>query len=334
MSVPSASPPQARRSKFLRPIRLSTFLLLVLVIALLIGLYAQRLREAQLQDAIAVYRNYRTEAIIDVLDQPIALNYADGTALDDLLKEVKRTTTALKPAKPWAGIPIYVDPIGLQEAERSMNSTVRRPPSADRLALGEHLRRILEPLGLAYVVKEGFLMISSKESFDEPVGDDVAPYLQYRDVLRCARPGCGPQRPFGIAARAFSRTSSSPLQRPVAGPPRPPPPGAGRLSPFSPPILATAVARWPAPRGERSGQHRQHAHRSDCAGRPAWASPRARTWSGPGSCAGPAGLLGSRGERRHQDRQRPWPGGEGEFHQEPDDPFVPPARVGMGRTVA
>ena len=70
MSVPSASPPQARRSRFLRPIRLSTFLLLVLVIALLIGLYAQRLREARLQDAIAVYRNYRTEAIIDALEQP------------------------------------------------------------------------------------------------------------------------------------------------------------------------------------------------------------------------------------------------------------------------
>ena len=90
----------------------------------------------------------------------------------------------MKPAKPWAGIPIYVDPIGLQEAERSMNSTVQRPPSADTLTLGEHLRRILEPLGLAYVVKQGFLMISSKESFDEPVGDDVDPYLQYRDVLR------------------------------------------------------------------------------------------------------------------------------------------------------
>ena len=163
MSVPSPRirSPQAHRSRFLRPIRLSTFLLLVLVIALLIGLYAQRLREAQLQDAIAVYRNYRTEAIIDALDQPIALNYADGTPLDDLLKEVsKQTTKTPKPAKPWAGIPIYVDPIGLQEAERSMNSTVKRPPSADTLTLGEHLRRVLEPLGLGYEVKDGFLMIT------------------------------------------------------------------------------------------------------------------------------------------------------------------------------
>ena len=28
-----------------------------------------------------------------------------------------------------------------------MNSTVKRPPSADTLALGEHLRRVLEPWG-------------------------------------------------------------------------------------------------------------------------------------------------------------------------------------------
>ena len=33
-------------------------------------------------------------------------------------------------------------------------------------------------------MKDGFLMITSKESFDAPVGDDADPYLRYRDVLR------------------------------------------------------------------------------------------------------------------------------------------------------
>ena len=115
---------------------------------------------------------------------------------------------ALKPAKPWAGIPIYVDPIGLQEAERSMNSTVQRPPSADTLALGEHLRRVLEPLGLGYEVKAGFLMISSKESLTRP---SAMTWTLTSSIATCcgdARPGGLPQRPFGIAARAFSRTSS------------------------------------------------------------------------------------------------------------------------------
>src|SRR5262245_56787850 len=117
---PSISHPHAGRSRFLRRIRLSTFLLLVLVIALLIGLYALRLREARLQDAIAVYRNYRTEGIIDALDQPIALTYADAAPLDEVLKDIKKLTTKNpKLPKIPTGIPIYVDPIGLQETERS-----------------------------------------------------------------------------------------------------------------------------------------------------------------------------------------------------------------------
>ena len=181
----SPSPAESRPRRFLRPVRLSTTLLTTVVIGLLIALYAQRLREARLQDAIAVYRNYRTEGIIDALDQRIALTYADAAPLDEVLKGIKKLTTANpKLPKIPTGIPIYIDPIGLQEAERSMNSTVKHPPSADTLTLGEHLRRVLEPLGLGYEVKAGFLMISSKESLDAPVGADADPYLQYRDVLR------------------------------------------------------------------------------------------------------------------------------------------------------
>jgi hypothetical protein len=182
---PPASSPQARRSRFLRPIRLSTFLLLVLVIALLIGLYAQHLREARLQDAISVYRKYETEGIIEALERPIAVPYPDDAPLDEVLKEIKKQTTKHpKLPKIPTGLPIYVDPIGLQEAERSTNSPVRRPPAADALPLGAHLRRILEPLGLGYVVKDGFLMITSKDPLDDPIGAYMDPYLQYRDVLR------------------------------------------------------------------------------------------------------------------------------------------------------
>jgi hypothetical protein len=174
-----------RRARLLRPIRLSTFLLVILVIALLIALYAQRLREAHLQDELSIYRHYRTEGIVDALDQPIALTYADGAALDAVLKDIKMRTTK-NPSLPKvpAGIPLYVDPIGLQEAERSLSSTVKRPSPADTLTLGEHLRRVLDPLGLGYQVQDGFLMITSKEEVDVPVDEDVDPYLRYRDVLR------------------------------------------------------------------------------------------------------------------------------------------------------
>jgi hypothetical protein len=192
-SSPTATREPARRARFLRPIRLSTFLLLTVVAGLLIALYAQRIREARLRDAISVYRHPQTEWLLDALDQTIALTYADGEHLDVVLKDIKmRTTKNPKLPKLPTGIPIYIDPIGLQEAEQSLHATVKRPPSADTLTLGEHLRRILEPLGLAYLVKDGFLMVTAKDSLDAPVDEDVDPYLQYRDVLRLRTAGADP----------------------------------------------------------------------------------------------------------------------------------------------
>src|SRR5437016_704610 len=53
--------------------------------------------------------------ILEALDQPIPMRFPNETTLDNLLKYIKQATTT--PTYP--GIPIYVDPIGLQEAERS-----------------------------------------------------------------------------------------------------------------------------------------------------------------------------------------------------------------------
>ena len=131
MSIPSPSAPATRGWRVLRPIRLSTFLLLVLVIALMVSLALQRERERQLRDAIAVYRQPQTEAIFEAVARPMPLHYLDGARLDEVLKVWKRTTIGSPGLAP--GIPIYVDPIGLQEAGQSLNSTLRRPPSADSL---------------------------------------------------------------------------------------------------------------------------------------------------------------------------------------------------------
>jgi hypothetical protein len=169
--------------KLVRRIRLSTLLLLIMIVALGFGLLVQRQREAQLLATLALYRDVRQEGIFDLLGGPIPLNYPDGAPLDQVLKEIKLRTTGPSSKLP-TGIPIYVDPLGLQEAERSLVSPVKRPSTSEKLSLAEHLRRVLNPLGLGYVVKDGFLMITAKESVDEPLGDDVDPYPQYRDVLR------------------------------------------------------------------------------------------------------------------------------------------------------
>jgi hypothetical protein len=165
-----------------RRIRLGTMLLLMVVVALLCGLYVQKRRQARLLAALEHYRRPVTEGIYDVLDESMALSYPDGATLEDVLKLIK--TSSRRPPKLPAGMPIYVDPIGLQEAGKLMTSPIRRPAAAKRLTLDEHLRRILEPLGLGYEVKDGFLMITSKESLDMALGDEQDLYLQYRDLFR------------------------------------------------------------------------------------------------------------------------------------------------------
>jgi hypothetical protein len=70
------------------------------------------------------------------------------------------------------GVPIYVDSEGLREAGQSLDSPVKAPP-ADRgprsdPPLGEKLRIILEPLGLAAAVKDGVVVITSRGKAARP----------------------------------------------------------------------------------------------------------------------------------------------------------------------
>jgi hypothetical protein len=164
-----------------RQIRLRTLLLLILILAVMLELYLVKRRQAQTLAALAFYRQPLQEGIYDALDQPLALTYADGAALEDVLKELKRRTTGKKLP---SGVPIYVDPIGLQEANVTMASPVKRPVQAIQRTVGEHLRRVLGPLALTYEVKDGFLMITSTESQDGPIGGGDDPYVKFRDVLR------------------------------------------------------------------------------------------------------------------------------------------------------
>jgi hypothetical protein len=67
-------------------------------------------------------------------------------------------------------IPIYVDPIGLQMAARTLQSTVQ--VDLEGVPLKSSLRRCLQQLGLVYGVEDGFLLITSDElilpRYDDP----------------------------------------------------------------------------------------------------------------------------------------------------------------------
>jgi hypothetical protein len=72
-----------------------------------------------------------------------------------------------------SGIPIYVDPVGLNEAEKTFTSPVTL--DLEGVPLKSTLRLLLKQLGLTYTVKEGLLTITSESSEDQPTEIRVYP---------------------------------------------------------------------------------------------------------------------------------------------------------------
>ena len=93
----------------------------------------------------------KSQRILEKLGEPVAMSFNEDTPLEDVLKYVKQTTKAA--AFP-DGIPIYVDPLGLQEAEKSMTSTVRNI-DLQGVPLKVTLKLLLNQLDLTYKVKDG-----------------------------------------------------------------------------------------------------------------------------------------------------------------------------------
>jgi hypothetical protein len=100
--------------------------------------------------------------IARALSQNVPIEVSDGTTLADFLKQVQQATR--RPS--GEVIPIYVEPIGLQEAERSMTSTLHGV-HLEGVPLRTSLRLCLKQLDLAYLVRDGMLVITSQESEDD-----------------------------------------------------------------------------------------------------------------------------------------------------------------------
>jgi hypothetical protein len=96
------------------------------------------------------------------LERHIPMHFSEQTPLEELLRYVKEATADAS----GKGIPIYVDPLGLSEAERTMGSKFG-PVKLDGVPLRVSLRLCLQQLDLWYVVKDGFLMVVSRDDPDE-----------------------------------------------------------------------------------------------------------------------------------------------------------------------
>jgi hypothetical protein len=110
------------------------------------------------------------------LQQPIPLHFPNDTPLEDVLKHIKDATKGKEKEKGDPGLMIYVDPIGLQEAEKSQAAPVRL--DIEGISLAEGLTLLLNQLGLRYYVrKDGLLYVTSRqgEDRDELIASATAP---------------------------------------------------------------------------------------------------------------------------------------------------------------
>ena len=92
-----------------------------------------------------------------------------STALDQFLKAIKKATSDAQ----YPGLPMYVNPTGLVN---DAGKTLESPVDCFLLKSGKvrHLlRKALGQLHLSYAVRDGFLMISSREEIVEERLDEL-----------------------------------------------------------------------------------------------------------------------------------------------------------------
>ena len=99
--------------------------------------------------------------ILTTLERRVPLRFPEGTSLETLLTYIRDATRGAD----GKVIPIFVDPIGLSESEKTMSSSIA-PIDLDQVALRTSLRLCLKQLDLDYTVRDGLLLITSLESMD------------------------------------------------------------------------------------------------------------------------------------------------------------------------
>lgn len=114
------------------------------------------------------------------LRRPILMPFANETPLEDVLKYIRSATKSDDLPK---GIPIYVDPYGLLEADRTLQSPITMDLEGVPLALT--LRLALKQLDLDYeVLPEGLLRITYIATRDIGVVDLAGTLLNEVEALR------------------------------------------------------------------------------------------------------------------------------------------------------
>ena len=97
------------------------------------------------------------------LDQRVSIRFRDAAAFEDVLESIRAATRTPDGRE----IPIYVDPIGLQEAEQTMQSPIQI--DLEGIPLSSTLRLAVQQLGMLYHVRDGLVTITSDNHEVTPV---------------------------------------------------------------------------------------------------------------------------------------------------------------------
>ncbi len=103
----------------------------------------------------------RNKLLAERLDKPVTMNFPNETPLEDVLKYIKEATKDEK----GKSIPIYADPLGFQNAEKTLQSPISL--DLEDVPLRTTLRLILAQLTLDYRIRDGMLYISDQDSLNE-----------------------------------------------------------------------------------------------------------------------------------------------------------------------
>ncbi len=114
-----------------------------------------------------VAKNAPDFAILSALNRPMPMHFREAP-LDEVIQAIRRETTDANAGLP-DGVPLYIDPQGLIEADKTLASPVSL--ELEGIPLRTTFRILLRQLGLTYVVKDGVLTITSPESLDEPIAE-------------------------------------------------------------------------------------------------------------------------------------------------------------------
>jgi len=146
----------------------------------------------------------------------VPMNYENETPLEDVLKAIREATKGPDNKR----LQIYVDPIGLQEAEKTMTSTVTL--ALDDAPLTTSLPLLLKQLGLKYFVSpEGLVVITSGASApDDVVSDPSAQILNELAALRREVADLRRELPArGVMGGSVGGSNFGPQRKPESGKP-------------------------------------------------------------------------------------------------------------------